>query len=685
MVTRFRQIIKQGIYSFAGFNLLFLLFQLIYSFSLSASFIHAVTLPWKVYAELIAAFLLQIILHALLALFQVFLLWGITPIPISQKHLDRRILTILITSLSAILSLNCYFFPLSAFSKLFVPGLPLFLITTALLISLGLLLLASLISLYRLCLLNTKVSISITILLIILLLPWPKKETRFSTSTSPNIIIIGVDSLSPDQVSKAHTPFIAQFLDKSVHFTNTVSPLARTYSAWASILTGLHPLHHRARENLISKKEIDSAASFAWTLKNAGYQTIFATDDRRFNNLGEEFGFQKIVGPKIGANDVLLGSFYDFPLSNFLINFRLSRWLLPYNYMNRAGHFAYYPETFDKELQHSILELNTKKPVFLAVHFTLPHWPYAWAASSAAQVKNEYSLEEREGLYFAALHKVDQQVKTLVEFLQKTAITDNSLIILLSDHGEVLYKKGSRKIDPRLYQGTGSSRLESYFPKKTATELQRSAGHGSDLLSPDQFFCVLGMVSFQQGATISPVKTVQDRVVLMDIAPTVYSYLKIHPTLLSDGVSLAGFLGTQTHLNEQSRPVMLESGFLPNSALSNEKAVEYGKLLFWVNPQTDDLEIRPDRWPLIDAMKLYGILDGDWLLALYPDNETYITVILNLKTGEWTDEAQSAFAKHSPRQKLLEQLLNFYQKQLSSYPQTPPAFKEMPKISNPPT
>lgn len=416
-----RQLAKQGFFSFASFNGLFLLFQFIYSFSLSASFIHAVALPWQVYFELFLALVLQLFLYVLLSLLQTALLWGIAPKPTSKERLDRWVFIILITSFIAILSLNGYFFPLSVFSKLF--DFPPVLLITLLFSSLSLLLLAGFITFTRLLMLKPLIISGVLItFLILFLIPWSKKESHFSNTESPNVIIIGVDSLSPDQVNRENMPFLAGFIAHSLHFSNTVSPLARTYSAWASLLTGLHPLHHRARENLISKKEINSAASLAWTLQRKGYQTVFATDDRRFNNLGKEFGFEKIIGPKTGANDVLLGSFYDFPLSNLLINFRISRWLLPYNYTNRAGHFSYYPETFNKELQHSILELDTAKPVFLAVHFTLPHWPYAWAASSAAQVKNEYSLEEREGLYYAALHKVDQQVEILFNFLKKQGL-----------------------------------------------------------------------------------------------------------------------------------------------------------------------------------------------------------------------------------------------------------------------
>lgn len=140
---------------------------------------------------------------------------------------------------------------------------------------------------------------------------------------------------------------------------------------------------------------VKSELSIAWMLKRQGYTTIYATDDRRFNNIDKEFGFEEVIGPKLGINDVILGTSNDLPLSNLLINFRISSWLFPYNYSNRASYFSYYPQTFTTKLKHDLASDVHTMPVFLGVHFTLPHWPYAWASSLPEQVNNEFSLEKK--------------------------------------------------------------------------------------------------------------------------------------------------------------------------------------------------------------------------------------------------------------------------------------------------
>ena len=401
-----------------------------------------------------------------------------------------------------------------------------------------------------------------------------------------------------------------------------------------------------------------SSHSIAWSLQHLGYQTIFATDDRRFNNLGEAFGFQKIIGPKVGANDIILGTFNDFPLSNLLVNLPFSRWLFPYNYMNRACYHTYYPQTFDWELKREIAKTKTTAPLFLAVHFTLPHWPYASASSSPAQFKNEYSLDEREQLYVSALRQVDQQVFKLLQVLQEHGFLENSLVVLLSDHGESFYVPGSRQTRAGLYQGVGH-RFAKYLNRKTSTTLEMSAGHGSDLLSPDQFHCLLAFKIYQHHELTTLPKQVDTRVALIDIAPTIIDFLRLpYPDSL-DGISLLKAL-TSTHSFLPERAFVMESGMLPNQFLSREKAKVLAKKYFTINPKNGHVELQKQEIAALDALKLYGVIQKNWIFALYPDDDGYIPVILNTASGEWSDDIHTEFTKKSEAQHMLNHLQQFY-------------------------
>ncbi len=648
--------------TFLLFNLCFFCLQLGLVYSQAESFTRLIKFPGEIYFELFATLSAHLFLYLLLSCVQSFLLQGILKRPWHYFSSDQWIIIIWSLCVCAILSANTYYFPLSLFSTLFTPPIPIILIFITLCLSLfGLCLLLINSLFYRsslwLCLI-------ITTILIFSFINNSNTEVKVQNLTAkPNIIILGIDSLSPESITKENMPRLYDLVENSTQYTNAISPLARTYPAWTSILTGLYVKHHHAEENLVAKSSVNSQASIAWLLSKQGYTTFYATDDRRFNSIDKDFGFRKIIGPKLGVNDVILGTYNDFPLGNLLINFRISSWPFPYNYMNRASFFSYYPKTFSARLVKELALEHNKLPVFLAVHFTLPHWPYAYAESSPEEVNNKFSLEKRDRLYQNALQQVDKQFSSFYTYLERNNYLSNSLIILLSDHGEVLYKPNSRLTNYQNYQGTPPSPLAEYFKYKTATELNKSAGHGSDILSPKQYHSLLAFRIYHNGQLTTPKTKIKTRVALIDLAPTILSFLNIKSPKNMDGISLLNSIINPIHFLPE-RAFFIESGMFPNQELSEQKAMDIGKQFFKVNSLSGELEIKPAQLKVIAMQKLYGVIEGDWILALYPNDTSYIPVIQNLSTGLWTDDLNSNFAHTTPQAQLKNQLQQFYRDDL---------------------
>lgn len=645
-------------FRFILYNLVFLTAQFSQVYSKSSNFIHAVPLPIGVYLELIFALGMHLGLYLLLSALQTALIWGLLQRRWSIS-IERWQIIIWSLSVCALLTANAYLFPQSIFSSLLLPQLP-----SSMLISLLILSITPLAMLMLNALFYTGKHYPKQLMLITLFVGccmfYPKIQLNHQTSTRPNIILIGVDSLPPKDISRQNTPTMSQFINHSVQFTEAISPLARTYPAWSSILTGLYPLHHGARYNLMPFDKVKSAHSIGWTLQKAGYQTMFATDDRQFNNMGREFGFQEIIGPKVGVNDLLLGVFNDFPLSNLVINLPPAHWLFPYNYLNRASKFAYYPQTFDQALQNKLAKLKQNSPLFLAVHFTLPHWPYSFASSQPAQAHDQYNVNEQQQLIDAAIHQADKQIEHLLHVLQTAGLLENSLVVLLSDHGETLYVPGTRQTRASTYQGHGSSKFADYLKRKTATSLEQSAGHGSDLLSRDQYHCVLAMTLYKHGLVANVTNSINTRVALIDIAPTIqaFSGLKMHRM---DGISLLDHLSNK-HSTPPDRAFIMESGMLPNQLITAKNASQLGRKIFNVGKHNNQLEVRERELSTLDAMKLYGVIDGDWVLALYPDDNGYLPIIQRLSDDHWTDDLTSEFAKNSPALAMLKKIEQFYKR-----------------------
>lgn len=482
-----------------------------------------------------------------------------------------------------------------------------------------------------------------------------------TTFAQPNIIIVGVDSLRPDFVGyfggAYKTPFFDDFLNHATVFGETVTPLARTFPSWTGILTGEYPLQSGVRTNLAIQDHLDLTNTLPAILRRHGYETIFSTDETRFSNVGKDFGFDHIVTPGMGLDDFILGTFNDFPLSNLVVNSPLGRWLFPYSYGNRPVWFTYDPNSF-LHLIAPVLAAHRHQPLFLAIHFCLPHDPYLWAGLPGIN----YTAQER---YAKAVERSDQQVQDFFAILQQDHLLDHAIVVLLSDHGEALEFPGDRITQQDLFTN-GSQQagaVPQFYPPSLDDEtVDESAGHGTDVLGFPQYHPVLafrlyGMSMPQQAADITGI------VSLLDIKPTILHLLNL-PAPDSSGVSLVNTIqGKSTVAPEQ--PIFMESDFSPRAILTvypqAQEALLEGAQLFQINPKTLELTVKQNMLNLIIRSKQYAVIDGHWVLALYPQNQHYrMPILVNLQTGEWTNNLQSPFAQQSPATQMLASLRTFY-------------------------
>ena len=97
------------------------------------------------------------------------------------------------------------------------------------------------------------------------------------------------------------TPNMDAFLEGSVSFSNALTPLARTFPAWVSILSGRHPHSTGAFVNLLPRELIDAGPTLPDVLGQDGYQSVYAIDEVRFSNLDLSYGFDKMLAPPMGA------------------------------------------------------------------------------------------------------------------------------------------------------------------------------------------------------------------------------------------------------------------------------------------------------------------------------------------------------------------------------------------------
>ncbi len=419
--------------------------------------------------------------------------------------------------------------------------------------------------------------------------------------TQPNVILLGIDSLRPDAVDATNTPAIHDFLADALQLTDTITPLARTYPAWVSILSGRNPHTTGAWMNLLPRDHVHTGETLPDLLRRRGYHSAYAIDETRFSNIDASYGFDQAVTPAIGASDFVIGTFADLPLVNLVVNTRLGALLFPQLHANRAATVLYEPDTFIRRLDH---ELRFDQPLFLASHLTLPHWPYTWADSGAAA-----KGDQTRGPYLATLRRVDAQFAALLAVLARHGALDNALVVLLSDHGQAL--------------GKGDDTLSEYVPKGLpgGASLQ-TTGHGTSVLSPSQYRVVLGFRGFGSAQSLLPAPgTLDVPASLIDVAPTLLDLLGIAPAgERFDGLSLApAFRSGSAAMPELATRIRLtETEYSPRNFsttdLSGTAAAEAAKA-YRVDPVTDRVTVRVEWLDQMLANRQYAALLGDRVLA----------------------------------------------------------------------
>lgn len=578
---------------------------------------------------------------------------------------------------------NQYYFPNSKFAGLTSILLFRRYVTIAVYLILGMIDLTvvavALFSFYRLLTRKARVSIFIAFICAAILLMWcarPIPTIDAGTEEKPNIILIGMDSLRPDFLSffghSKQTPFLDSLLKESSVFSQSITPLARTFPSWSSILTGLYPRQTGVRFNLPQPQKIMLTNTLPTILQQQGYQTVFATDETRFSNMDKNYGFEKIITPPIGLNDFLLGTFNDFPLSNLLVNTPVGKLLFPHSFANRPVYVTYEPNSF-LNLIRPTLEESRSKPLFLTIHFCLTHFPYLWGSLSGGPL----NITER---YDESVGRVDEQLQQFFVLLKETHLLDHAIVVLLSDHGEALELPGDRITEKDLFVQTNHKKIplpKFYPPSLDHEEINQSAGHGTDVLGLPQYHTLLAFKLYGTGQ--QQYRTIAGRVNVMDIKPTILGLLGFKTDHCSknniqceSSYSLAPLIhGSQQNVSSKPVHLFLESDYSPEAIRTvypeTRKVMLEGIQLFQINPLTTRLSVKDSMAKMIINSKQYADIYGDWMLALYPQNNHFrMPILINLTTGQWTNDLHSNFAQHSPSKLMLTEMKNFFGNDLNN-------------------
>ena len=290
----------------------------------------------------------------------------------------------------------------------------------------------------------------------------------------PNIIIIVVDALRTRNLSlygyKRETDKnMKKIASESVFFSNNFSTSNTSYPSLTSIFSGLYQTNHGIMHQYpyMEKEELEKLKKIKFWLptylQSKGYNTLSITPQvmwfkKGFDYIGEE---PKTRYEKFKENKIIKKILLKLP--NFLYSFAKK-------IMKQESGSGFAPP--DEAMNFAISKIKniSKKPepFFAFMHFEYTHFPYPTikvpkvrgtttlndilrkvkTKSQQEYIKKRFYdiklkyLEEIKAKYDSAVIEIDIQIGRLYNFLKQEKLFDNSIFIILADHGECLDEHG---------------------------------------------------------------------------------------------------------------------------------------------------------------------------------------------------------------------------------------------------
>ncbi len=491
---------------------------------------------------------------------------------------------------------------------------------------------------------NKRIYQSLIVLLVSFLLIYnfktiPKKS-EFN-SDKPNILILAADSLRPKSISyngyKRKTPNIDKLFSKGVNFLNLKSSLARTFSSWTSVFTSTLPIEHKVRHMFPLNKDIKKGwKTLIKDLNKNGYETSIASDFAGDIFSRIDYGFDNVSAPHLTIKNVLKQRSLEihYFLLGVLIN-PVGRTIFPQMSGMPLNIDPYY---VTEKAKHYIKgSIKKKKPFFVLAFSSNNHFPYAskypyynlfekegyigkhkYCKDDMVKAYSGFDLPEDEkkqviGLYDAASKLFDDNLADMLKFLKKSGVEKNTIIIIMSDHGESLYEKGL------------------------------GIGHGDHLRGEYSHSMTFGVYSpFEDFNGRKIVKTVRD----IDISPTLLELVGIEKNINFRGVSL---LNAMRGENFKGLPVYMETGMwysLQTPYIQDRVRVSYPevKSLLDLDKQTGEIIIKKSEEHLIIKAKYKAYQFNNKKFVFMPgDKRNLERFYVDEKYVNLTDEEKIVF------------------------------------------
>jgi len=331
----------------------------------------------------------------------------------------------------------------------------------------------------------------------------------------PNILLYVIDTLRADHLGiygypRPVSPQIDAFAAEATVFDDAVAQSSWTRASMASIFTSLWPLQHATnrRGDVLAPE----AVTLAELLREAGYETVaFAKNQNVFPTFGFSQGFDNFNA--IWAKG-----------KSHKINERVEKWLKTYNgdrpfflYLHAVDPHVPYgpPEEFKYQFADKANDDLT---------LSRPPGPKIW--KELETVQRERILDHLLDLYDGEIAYNDSTFGKLLEILRDGSVYDETLIILLSDHGEEFQDHGNWQHGRNLFVENLHVPLLIRFPDRGQGVRVKQRVQHIDLLPTLLDYLGLGVPEFLEGSSFLSWVT-NPQAPVDEVARPAYSFLHL--------------------------------------------------------------------------------------------------------------------------------------------------------------
>ncbi|HEY4340061.1 MAG TPA: sulfatase [Steroidobacteraceae bacterium] len=251
----------------------------------------------------------------------------------------------------------------------------------------------------------------------------PVTTARTATTRKLNVVIVMLESTRADATTVyspglATTPFLAQLARESLVVDNMYAVIPRTSAAWVAILSGRYPASHEVIKEYASRGPVPQMqSSLPVLLRAQGYQSAFFTSTTPF--------FEN-------DRDILRSLAFDKVVTQLQIPPPSTGLVTPFGWEDLAvlppiGHWL---DT----------QVSRGTPFLLTVMTNVGHHPYG--LPSGFPIAQYTRRNPQQNSYLNCIRYIDGFLHQLVDELRARGLLDNTVLMILGDHGEEFQEHG---------------------------------------------------------------------------------------------------------------------------------------------------------------------------------------------------------------------------------------------------